>query len=113
MFELLSISGPFGILSTLLGGAAAAMQLAAVVRPARERMSRAAAAIALAALLVGIAGTGVGLMVCSDAILQASPGLRADLWMRGRAVAGTSTSVGALWASLNALLFAAASGRRR
>ena len=111
MLTLISMSGPFGILATALGVTAAGMQLVAIVRPQRRRLSYAAVALAASALLLGIAGTGIGLMVASDAIIQAAPEIRADLWMRGRSVAETSTTVGAIWASLNGVLYAVAATR--
>lgn len=113
MLEIISVSGPFGLLSTGLGLVAVAMQITAMVKPGRSNVARAAAILAIASFLVGVVGTGAGLMQVSDAVLRAEPAMRLDLYMRGRCIAETSTTVGAAWAVLNAALFAVTTLRNR
>ena len=106
MLDLISMSGPFGLLATAAGLLAAGLNIFVLIRPSSPRAARAALALAAAAFLIGIAGTGTGLMVASEAVMAAEPAIQELLWARGQAVAETTTALGAIWASISAVLMA-------
>ncbi len=94
-------AGPFGIITLLLGLAALVLQGLALARPAGRDLRGAAVSTALAALLVGLAGTCMGLHQAA-LFLVAEP-TSAHLWPRAVAVAASPLVLAAVPAALVAL----------
>ncbi|MDP6931808.1 MAG: hypothetical protein QGG40_02785 [Myxococcota bacterium] len=105
MLEIITLAGPFGGLSTLLGITAIALFVTGLIRPPRERLVGLAIGLTAAAFFIGLLGEGIGMKFVVTAVEQATPETQTALWRRGCTVAGYSTTVGAFWAALNALLY--------
>ncbi len=111
MFKIIAMAGPFGGLSTILGITALILQGYALVRSGNSRATGLAIGFAVAAVLVGVLGEGQGMYMAMNAIEQAEPAVRADLWIRGTTIARTATSTGAFWGALNAILWGVVQAR--
>ncbi|GEM_PF-2589668 len=98
MIALLSLSGPFGILSVTVASVGLALTLAELATGGRRSFRRGIALCAAIALLLGIAGTGAGLYVASDAISHAPDTFSAEMlttmWRAGFGIAMTTTAIG-------------------
>jgi len=109
-------SGPFGLVATGFGAVATVIALTQLIlaassaekTPRTDAIATLALALATAAFLSGLAGTGLGLKACADAVMGAGPEHREMLWKMGSAISWTTTSVGALWAGFNVVLIALA-----
>jgi hypothetical protein len=109
MLDFITNAGLFGVLSVVLGTAGLALAAVDAVRGA-GRYPRAIAALAAAALAVGLLGTGVGLRQAAIAIEGAADldaAAIGALWRRATAIAWSATSVGAGAAALDLLAIAA------
>ena len=104
MFTFISLAGPFGFLSSAFGLTGAILAIVQLARPAGRDLIRAASFAAAGAVLIGIVGTGQGMLVCSDAVMAAAPEAQMFLWIRGSAVAWTATALGALWGTIVVVL---------
>lgn len=107
MFEFIADSGPFGILCTSLGAAAFALAAARVACLTRRDVRAAVFGLAAASLLIGLAGTGIGLRMAAMAISQSpvTPEEAASMWRAGVSIALTSTALGAAWSGATALVW--------
>ena len=107
MLTLIMSSGPFGILSMLIGLIGLALVVADTLSRGRLSLQRAAGAAALAAFLVGIIGTALGLYVASQAVTSAEAATQATMWYAGMGTAMTTTVIGAAAALINLLAISA------
>ncbi len=120
MFAILSLSGPFGILSVAIAATGLVFALAEAATGGRRTFRRAVALAAAVAVLIGAAGTAAGLHVAATALGNApdtfSPDQLATMWRAGVGVASTTTAIGCLGAVVDLLALGALFGlesRRR
>jgi hypothetical protein len=101
MLEFIQISGPFGVLSLVVGLVGLGLALAEAATGGRRTYRRGVGAAAAISLLIGVAGTAEGFYIVSRAVTDAAAVLpesadRLTLWWTGLGVAMTTTVVGCL-----------------
>ena len=110
--SLIANAGPFGLLIVVLGtlGLCACVAQLATGREARGFVM----GTALLALLVGVIGTGLGLLRVADAVRAVEDAQQAaHMWRQGFAVASSTTTLGAMAALVDFLGFSAVKAFRR
>ena len=105
MLDYITDSGLFGLLTIIAATGGLVMACTQLVVGYRRALDRGALLAATVALLVGIAGTGVGFSMASHAIasMDLSVVEQADLWRRATGVAWSTTVLGALGATVDLL----------
>jgi len=93
--SLILNAGPFGLLVVVTGaiGLCFAVAQLATGRNLQGAISWSAAV----ALLLGLVGTGLGMLTAADAVVQVDDAARAaKLWRQAQAIAGSTTTLGAM-----------------
>lgn len=101
VLSIIANSGPFGLLAIVLGTAGICLSVAQGATG--RRFDQPAAVLAALALLTGLAGSSLGLLI-ADQSLQGSdldPVRQAAVWRHATAVAGSATLVGAVAAGFD------------
>jgi hypothetical protein len=104
--SLIIQSGPIGLLAVIMGavGLCFAVAQLATGRDLQGAISWSAAI----AFLLGLAGTGLGMLTAADAVVGLEDAARAArLWRQAQAIAGSTTTVGALAAIVDLVAMAA------
>lgn len=104
MLEFFIKGGPFMYMVTLFGLGALALNLVQIATRGRRDFTAAVLALAAAAFFTGVMGTGAGMYVAGGAIGAAEIEMVPRLFGVATGIALITTTFGAAWASLNALL---------
>lgn len=107
MFQFIADSGHFGILCTVLGFAAFSLASARVAGLTRRDVGATVFGLAAASLLIGLAGTGIGLRLADIAIASVDrPAAEAAaMWRMAVSMATSTTALGAAWSGATALVW--------
>jgi len=104
--SLIANAGPFGLLVIVMG--AVGLCIAVAQLATRRDLQGPVTWCAAMAMLLGITGTGFGLLTAADAVVQVDDAARAArMWMQAQAIAESTTTLGAMtaMADLAALAF--------
>jgi len=98
-------AGPFGLLVVVIGAIGLCVTVAQLATG--RNLQGATTWCAAMAVLVGLVGTGFGLLTAADAVAPLDdPALAAKLWRQAQAIAGSTTTLGALAALVDLVAMA-------
>ncbi len=112
MISYFAASGIFGIVIALFGAASIGFGFQSVLRPDSPQFLSAAKSLAVTALLVGVLGTGVGLMQAASALQVTDDLVGTTIAFQATAVAWSSIGVGAFFAAISTLVIGFGSVRQ-
>ncbi len=88
-------AGPFGLLVVVIGAVGLCMSVAQLATG--RNLQGAITWTAAVALLVGVVGTGLGLLTAADAVVSVDDAAQAArLWRQAQAIASSTTTLGAM-----------------
>ena len=88
-------AGPFGLVVVLFGAVGLCTAIAQLATG--RNLQGAVSWCAAVALLFGMVGTGFGLLTAADAVVQVDdPAMAAKMWRQAQAIAGSTTTLGAV-----------------